>query len=143
MWVTFCWGAKTADFPQRNRVWEKKASLGKLRDGRDHRLHYFRLLLAASADNSRFLMEREVLMHKRTIKAFIRLAVVLAALYSGMPPAPAQPAPPAAAATAPKAPPKGCKAGQMRCINNAMRKAAAIRNADRRARWLKQQKGGN
>ena len=34
----------------------------------------------------------------------------------------------------PKAPPKGCQAGQMRCINNAMRKAAAIHNADRRAK---------
>lgn len=51
-----------------------------------------------------------------------------------------------AAAQTPQAkvtgPPTGCKAGQMRCISNALRQAAAVRNADRRAKALKAKKGG-
>lgn len=43
----------------------------------------------------------------------------------------------------PTAPTKGCQANQMRCVNNAMRKVAAKRNADRRAKWLKTHIGGN
>ena len=43
----------------------------------------------------------------------------------------------------PTAPIKGCQAGQMRCVNKDMRKAAAIRNANRRAKAMRTQQGGH
>jgi hypothetical protein len=39
--------------------------------------------------------------------------------------------------------PKGCQTGQMRCIGAEARKAAAIRNANRRAKQLHNRRGGN
>ena len=81
-------------------------------------------------------------MHKRTLFTLIRLLLAFVALYLGVSPSSAEP--PASQQTQKKVtgPPKGCKAGQMRCINNAKRRAAAIRNADRRAQWMRQHKGG-
>jgi hypothetical protein len=49
--------------------------------------------------------------------------------------------PPQPAPVQVKGPPKGCVAGQMRCINNDMRWQAAIRTADRRAGHLRATKG--
>jgi hypothetical protein len=37
--------------------------------------------------------------------------------------------------------PKGCENGKMRCITNAVRWQAAIQNADRRAKYLKENNG--
>jgi len=81
-------------------------------------------------------------MRKRTFFIVLRLLLALVALYCGVAPSAAQPPTPPTSQKKAKLP-KGCKAGQMRCINNAMRRAAAIRNADRRAKYMRQHKGGN
>jgi hypothetical protein len=84
--------------------------------------------------------------HMQAHKVFLRF-VLVAAMSWGLGPGRAEtqtlaPTQAQAGTNKVKGPPKGCKAGVMRCISNEMRRAAAVRNADRRAKHLREKGAG-